>query len=58
MLLRIFSITLLLFCLCACSKSPQEKFADHMSKGTTYMEEGRFKEAVLEYQNALQMWKR
>ena len=39
--------------LCACDRSPEEKLAKHLERGDEYFKEDKFKEAVIEYKNAV-----
>jgi Flp pilus assembly protein TadD len=46
----LFTMTLLL---ATCSKSPDERAIKHMRRGDEYTRNGQFKEAVIEYKNAV-----
>ena len=52
--LAFFALILTVF-LASCSKSPEAKKAEHLAAGNKYFAEARYKEAVLEYRNVLQV---
>ncbi len=56
MRVRTRSIQLLLifaWLLAACSSTPEERIAKHLKRGDEYMQRQEYKEAVIEYKNAV-----
>lgn len=46
---------LVIVCLVGCTRSPEEKKARHLERGDQYYNQQRYREAVLEYRNALRI---
>lgn len=54
MFVQVFVALALLATLAGCSKTPQEKAAQHKAKAAAYLKEGKTNDALLELRNALQ----
>ena len=50
----VWLVCIAVFCLAACSKSPEERRIEHMERGNAYFSSQEFKKAVIEYRNVVQ----